>query len=228
MSKSVKQRLAAGEPVTVVNVDHVSPSLVEVLGSLPVHAVFIDCEQGAPDFLAVEDMARAARLTGLTSLVRIYQPEPWLVERTLFRKVDGIVVPRIDTADQAQRMIDAVKYCYPDDHSDKVLVIQIESSEALDNLDALLALDGIDAYFIGPVDLSKSLGHGGDYRCPPVQAVMDDTIARIRAGGRNAGVMVDRDNVQRYASLGVTFFYEHVNGFLRYGAELFAAEAERT
>ncbi len=227
MGNSLKPRLAAGKPVTVVNVDHVSPSLVEVLGTLPVHAVFIDCEQGAPDFLAVEDMARAARLAGLTSLVRIYQPEPWLVERTLFRKVDGIVVPRIDTPDQAQRMIDAVKYCYPNDHGEKILVIQIESSEALDNLDALLALDGIDAYFIGPVDLSKSLGHGGDYRCQPIQDVMDETIARIRAGGRNAGIMVDRDNVQRYASLGVTFFYEHVNGFLRYGAEAFAAEAER-
>lgn len=228
MGNPVKQRLAAGEPVTVVNADHVSPSLVEMLGSLPVDAVFIDCEQGAPDFLAVEDMARAARLTGLTSLVRIYQPEPWLVERTLFRKVDGIVVPRIDTPDQAQRMIDAVKYCYPDDHDNKILVIQIESSEALDNLDALLELDGIDAYFIGPVDLSKSLGHGGDYQCSPMQKVMDDTIARIRAGGRNAGIMVDRDTVHRYASLGVTFFYEHVNGFLRYGAEAFAAEAERT
>ncbi len=228
MGNPLKQRLAAGRPVTVVNVDHVSPSLVEVLGSLPVHAVFIDCEQGAPDFLAVEDMARAARLTGLTSLARIYQPEPWLVERTLFRKVDGIVVPRIDTPDQARRMIDAVRYCYPDGYEDKVLVIQIESREALDNLDALLALDGIDAYFIGPVDLSKSLGHGGDYRCPPMQKVMDETIGRIRAGGRNAGVMVDRDTVQRYASLGVTFFYEHVNGFLRYGAEVFAAEAERS
>ena len=125
-------------------------------------------------------------------------------------------------------MIDAVKYCYPDDHGDKVLVIQIESREALDNLDDLLALDGIDAYFIGPVDLSKSLGHGGDYRCPPMQDVMDETIARIRAGGRNPGVMVDRGNVQRYAALGVTFFYEHVDGFLRYGAEAFAAEAKRT
>ena len=119
---------------------------------------------------------------------------PHILQRVTARKVDGIVVPRIDTPEQAQRMIDAVKYCYPDDHGDKVVVIQIESREALDNLDALLALDGIDAYFIGPVDLSKSLGHGGDYRCPPVQAVMDDTIARIRAGGRNAGI-VDKTGV---------------------------------
>lgn len=225
MKIPMKETLAAGKAATVVNLDHVSPSLVEALGGLPVDAVFLDCEQGAPDFLAVEDMARAARLVGLTSLVRIYQPAPWLVERVMFRRVDGIVVPRIDTAAQAAEMVDAMRYCYPDDHASKVLVVQVESAAALDNLDAILAVDGIDAYFIGPVDLSKSLGHRGDYRNDEMQAVIDDTIGRICAAGRVAGVMVDRESVGRYAALGVRFFYEHVNNFLHYGADDFARAA---
>lgn len=221
MGNRVKQRLADGETVTLVNVDHVSPSLVESLGKIPVDAVFFDCEQGAPDFLAVEDMARAARLTGLTSVVRIYAPEDWLVERCMFRGVDGIVVPRIDTAAQAARMVGAMRYCYPKNHDEKIVIVQIESAAALDNLPAILAVDGIDAFFIGPVDLAKSLGHAGEYRVPEMQQVIDETIARIRDAGRAPGMMVDRDTAHRYRNLGVQLLYEHANNFLRYGVEAF-------
>jgi 2-keto-3-deoxy-L-rhamnonate aldolase RhmA len=221
MANRVKQRLADGNVVTLVNVDHVSPSLVESLGRIPVDAVFFDCEQGAPDFLAVEDMARAARLTGLTSVVRIYAPEDWLVERCMFRGVDGIVVPRIDTPDEAARMVRAMQYCYPNNHDEKIVIVQIESAAALDNLSAILAVDGIDAFFIGPVDLAKSLGHAGDYRVPAMQQVIDETIARIRDAGKAPGMMVDRETVRRYQNLGVQLLYEHANNFLRYGVEAF-------
>ena len=222
MGNRVKQRLADGKTVTLVNVDHVSPSLVEALGRIPVDAVFLDCEQGAPDFLAVEDMARAARLTGLTSVVRIYKPEDWLVERVMFRGVDGIVVPRIDTADQAAQMVRAMRYCYPANHDEKIVIVQIESAAALDNLPTILAVGGIDAFFIGPVDLAKSLGHAGDYRTPDMQRIIDETIGRIRAAGKAPGMMVDRGTVGRYTKLGVQLLYEHANNFIRYGVETFS------
>ncbi len=222
MGNRVKQRLAEGKTVTLVNVDHVSPSLVEALGRIPVDAVFLDCEQGAPDFLAVEDMARAARLTGLTSVVRIYKPEDWLVERVMFRGVDGIVVPRIDTADQAAQMVRAMRYCYPANHDEKIVIVQIESAAALDNLPTILAVDGIDAFFVGPVDLAKSLGHAGDYRTPEMQRIIDETVARIRAAGRAPGMMVDQDTVNRYTKAGVQLLYEHANNFIRYGVETFS------
>jgi len=225
MSRHIKERLANGGIVTLVNVDHVSPSLVEVLGRASVDAVFFDCEQGAPDFLAVEDMARAARLTGLASVVRIYTPEDWLVERCMFRGVDGIVVPRIDNADQAARMVDAMRYCYPKNHDEKIVIVQIESAAALENLPTILAVDGIDAYFVGPVDLAKSLGHAGDYRIPEMQQVIDETIARICAAGRAPGMMVDRHTVRRYTELGVQLLYEHANNFIRYGLEAFTEAA---
>lgn len=226
MGNRVKQRLADGETVTLVNVDHVSPSLVETLGRLPVDAVFIDCEQGAPDFQAVEDMARAARLTGVTSVVRIYAPQDWLVERCMFRGVDGIVVPRIDAADQAMQMVRAMRYCYPRNHDEKIVIVQIESATALDNLSAILDVEGIDAFFIGPVDLAKSLGHAGDYHVPEMQRVIDETIGRIRAAGKAPGMMVDRDTVCRYKTSGVQLLYEHANNFLRYGVEAFTAALE--
>jgi 4-hydroxy-2-oxoheptanedioate aldolase len=172
MSEALRAKLARGEPVVVVNPDHPSASLVERLGRLPIDAVFIDCEQGSPDVESVEHMARAARLTGVASLVRLYTREDWAIERYLGRGVDGIVVPRLEKASEAQNVVAAVRYCYPRDHARKLVVIQIETRSALEGLDDFLAVDGVDVLFLGPIDLSKSLGHGGDYRGEAMLVVM--------------------------------------------------------
>ena len=166
MVKAFKNKIQRGETVLVINPDHPSPSLVQFMGGLPIDTVWIDCEQGSADVETVENMARAARLAGLVSLVRVFSPEAWVIERFLFR--------------------------------------------------------GIDVYMIGPVDLAKSLGFEGDFRQPEVQQVIDETISAIRAAGKVAGILVDRDNVRRYLDQGVGFLYVHANDFLAKGAADFA------
>lgn len=222
MIQAFKDKLATGGAVLVVNPDHPSPSLVESLGRLPIDAVWIDCEQGAADVETVENMARAARVAGLVSMVRIFAPEDWAIERYMFRGLDGLVVPRLDSAAQAQGVVDALSYCFPKTHQEKLLVVQIESQSALDDLAGFLAVDGIDVYMIGPVDLAKSLGFEGDYRRPEVQAAIDETIAAIRAAGKAVGILVERDNVARYRDRGAQFLYAHANAFLSHGARDFA------
>ena len=222
MIQAFKDKLAKGAPVLVVNPDHPSPSLVESLGRLPIDAVWIDCEQGAADVETVENMARAARVAGLVSMVRIFAPEDWAIERYMFRGLDGLVVPRLDSAAQAQGVVDALRYCFPKTHQDKLLVVQIESRSAIQDLAGFLQVDGIDVYMIGPVDLAKSLGFEGDYREPEVQAAIDETIAKIREAGKAAGILVERDNVGRYRDRGVQFLYAHANAFLSRGALDFA------
>ena len=222
MIQAFKDKLATGAAVLVVNPDHPSPSLVESLGRLPIDAVWIDCEQGAADVETVENMARAARLAGLVSMVRIFAPEDWAIERYMFRGLDGLVVPRLDSAAQAQGVVDALRYCFPKTHGDKLLVVQIESRAALEDLAGFLDVDGIDVYMIGPVDLAKSLGFEGDYRRPEVQQAIDETIATIREAGKAAGILVERDNVARYRDRGVQFLYAHANAFLSRGARDFA------
>lgn len=222
MADAFRKKLQQGKPVLVINPDHPYPSLVEFLGRLPVDAVFIDCEQGSADVETVENLARAARLGGITPLVRIFSPEDWVIERYLGRGVDGLVVPRIDTVEQAAGVVDGVRYCYPKTWREKIVVIQIETRPALDTLDEMLRLEGIDCYFIGPVDLAKSLGYEGDYRHPDVQQAMNEAIARIRERGKVAGIMVDRDNAGAYVEAGVQFLYAHVNDFLSLGAADFA------
>lgn len=226
MTGAFRKRLASGQPVIVLNADHPSPSLVERIGALPVDAVFIDCEQGSPDVESVENMARAARVKGLVSLVRLFDRQDWVIERYLGRGVDGIVVPRIESADEAARVVAAVRYCLPATHAEKLVVVQVETKGALDELDALLALEGIDVLFVGPVDLAKSLGFAGDHRCPDMQAILRETIARISRAGRCAGILVDQDNVAGWIQAGARFLYEHADSFLAAGARDFARTVE--
>lgn len=221
MVEGFKAKLQHGETVTVINPDHPNPSLVEFLGRLSVDAVFIDCEQGSADVETVENMARAARLAKLTSIVRLFSSEDWVIERYLGRGVDGIVVPRLERSEQAAQVVEAVRYCYPKDAEQKLVIVQIETRAALETLNEFLLLDGIDAYFIGPVDLAKDLGFEGDFRQAEVQKAIDGAIATIRDAGKVAGILVDRDNARRYAERGVQFLYTHVNEYLTYGSEEF-------
>lgn len=223
MSAAFRTKLAAGEPVIVVNPDHPSASLVERLGRLPVDAVFIDCEQGSADVETVEHMARAARLAGLTSLLRLFTKDDWAIERYMGRGVDGIVVPRLERAEEAHAVVEAVRYCYPRSFSDKIVIVQVETRAALEALDAFLAVDGIDVLFLGPVDLSKSLGHAGDYRGDAMQRALAEAVAQIARRGRAAGMLVDHTDAADWVRRGARFLYTHADGFLAAGAGSFRA-----
>ena len=225
-AERLRAKLARDEPLVVVNADHPSASFVEVLARQPIDVVFIDCEQGSPDVESVENMARAARLHSMASVVRVFSPADWVLERYLFRGVDGVVVPRVDRAVDARQVVESVRYCFPRDPVGRFVSVQIETANAVDELDDFLAVDGIDVYFIGPVDLAKSMGHDGDFRAPEVQEVMDSIISRTRAAGRHVGILVDDGNVADYVSKGVRFLYTHANAFVTTGAHAFAALAE--
>jgi len=225
MTAQLKRKLAEQEPVLVINVNHPAAGLVEALGRLPVDAVFFDCEQGSPGIESVENMARAARLAGIPSLCRLHGPEDWLIERYLFRGINGIVIPRLDRGEQAAGVVEAVRYCLPELHKEIAIVVQIESGKAVEDLTAFLSVEGIDCMFLGPVDLAKSMGFGGDFNHPEVQTVIDDTITRIVKAGKTAGMLVTRETVAEYHKKGVRFFYEHVNTVLSYGIDAFWQKA---
>ncbi len=86
------------------------------------------------------------------------------------------------------------------------LLVQAETRLALSNLDAILATDGIDGVFIGPADLSASMGQVGNPGHPEVQAAIDDAITRIRRAGKAPGILTaDTSLAKRYLELGATF-----------------------
>ena len=217
-----KNKLRAGT-VTVANADYPSPSLVEFLGRPELHldAVMIDLEQGSADVERLEDMARAARLAGLCSLVRAFSPDAWVIERLMLRGVDGIVVPRLETPGQYRELVQNVRYCFPKTFESKVVIAQIESACAYERLDEILAVEGIDVFFIGPVDLSKSMGHEGNYAVPAVAAVIEDICRRARMAGRAVGILVKPHDLQDWQRRGISFLYFHVNDWITLGARDF-------
>ena len=216
--QTFKQRLRDRQTVSLINANHACAGMVDFVCRLGIDAIMLDCEQGNPSFVDVEDMSRAARLNGVSAIVRIPSIEPWIIERYVMRGIDGVVIPRLDTAAQAQQAIADVRYAAPADFDKKVIIVQIESVSAAQDLDNFLALPEIDCFFIGAVDLAKSMGFAGDYRQPEVMAELDRIIARIVAKGRTAGFLVKEHDLQSWQQKGASMLYAHVNDFLTMGS----------
>lgn len=217
----IKEKLARGEVVTMINPDHPSPSLVEFIGGLGFDAVFIDCEHGMAGIERVQDMCRAARVAGAAPVVRPDANEAWLITRYLAAGAGGVMVPHIHTAEAARELVAAVRYARHSDHAEKLVIAMVESRLALENLPDILTVDGIDVFFVGPGDLSNTLGMPGQRFHPKVRELVVDAGKRIVAAGKVAGTLIKRDNAMDYVDAGFRFLYEHANAFLADGAERF-------
>lgn len=224
-STKLKQRIAAKERLLVVNIDYSNASLVQYLACNLADVIFIDCEQGDTSIETIPDLVRAAHIEDTPVLVRLPDPRPSTIERYMLRGVDGIVVPRLESPDQASEVIETIQYCFADAAQSKTLVVQIESIGAAREIERFLEMDPIDACFVGPVDLARSMGAGGDYHTEAVSREIDQLIEQISSAGRMAGMLVNRDTIGRYEQAGVRFLYLHANDFLMHGSASFAPSA---
>lgn len=224
---ALKQQLARGEVAVMLNPDHTSPSLVEYLGGLGVcDAIFVDCEHGMAGPERVQEMCRAARAAGVVPIVRPEANQDWLITRYLDAGAGGVMVPHIHTAGDAKALVEAVRYAKPADHASRLIVAMAESTTALENLDAILAVPGIDVFFIGPGDLSNTLGMPGQRFHPKVKEMVQQAGRRVVAAGKVAGTLVKKENAREYVDAGFRFLYEHANTLLADGAARFKASLE--
>ena len=223
MSNPAKEKLQRGEPVMVINPDYPSPNMMEYLGGLGFDGVFIDCETGATTLEGVAATNNAARLAGVTSILRPASGEPWLISRYLSLGIGGVMVPHIHNAEAAREVVETVRYARSRDYEDKFVVALLESVEAMENLPDILQVEGIDVYFIGTGDLSHTMGYPGQRKHPEVQAVADRAIAQVCEAGMKAGISVDSSDEQSCLKKGVRFLYLHANVFLEQGAQGFIA-----
>ncbi len=217
MRTRAKERIAGGAVVDFINPDYPSPGLVEFLGRAGVDAIFIDCEHGSPDFERVEEMARAARLTGTAAIVRPMAADSALMTRYLERGIDGLMVPHVDDSKTARAVVETIRYTRWRDFEDVIFMAQVESIRAIDNLPGLLAVAGIDVYFIGPGDLSHDMGHAGEFAHPEVEAQIQRAREAILGANKCAGVLVNPETVARRVEEGFRVLYEHANTFIRRG-----------
>jgi 2-keto-3-deoxy-L-rhamnonate aldolase RhmA len=218
MANAFKDKLGRDEVVVVLNPDHPSPSLTEFVASLGFDGVFIDCEHGVASVERVQDMCRAARAAGVQSIVRPESSAPFLITRYLDAGAGGIMAAHVESVAAAREIVETVRYARPKDHRDKVVVAMIESLKAVANLPELLKVEGIDVFFIGPNDLSHSMGYPAQMHHPEVKAMVKKASAAIRAAGKIPGTLVVGETAAEFVAAGCRFLYEHANSLIVAGA----------
>jgi 2-keto-3-deoxy-L-rhamnonate aldolase RhmA len=192
------------------------------LVELGADSIFVDCEQGSWGFEDVRNAAQVIRGAGGAAIVRPDSHQRSLLIRYLNAGADGLMVPMVDTAAQARAIVDAGRYACLADHERRLVVSMIETPDAIGNIDELLAVDGIDVFFIGPGDLSQNMGYppAPPFGQPRPLAVIDKVgfaVDKIRVAGKIAGTLVTADELPYWLEKGVKFFYVHSDPFLRLG-----------
>ena len=186
----IKQKLAAGQVVTMFNPDFASPRLVEYLGGFGMDVVWIDAERMSYDFERIEEMTRAARLAGIASVARPWLNDAGLITRYFDCGVDGIMVPHVEDGATARKMVDIVRYARPKDHAEKIVIIMVETPAAIERIAEIAAVPGVDVINIGVNDVALALGLPGQPEHPEVTALLETAIARVVKGGKTAGLNV--------------------------------------
>ena len=211
-----KQKLATGAPVfgTMIT-ECLRPEMVPALAASAVDFFIVDTEHSPGDLHEIEALARTSRQFGIAPLVRITDNEYFLIARVMDCGAAGVVAPRIHSAEAAKRVVDAVKYppagrrgygmrgiltdftsantadAIERENSQTIVVVQVESAEALADLENIVRVPGIDATMIGPFDLSISLGVPGDFNHPKMKdafrRVADVCLASTVAPGVHLG-----------------------------------------
>lgn len=217
---TLRKRLAAGEHLLMINPNHVSSGLAGRLPELGADLIFIDCEHGTAGFDDAREMARAARSAGGGAILRPDSHQRSLITRYFNAGVDGVMVPLVNTAEQARNIVSIVRYACPSDYEKKLVVAMVETVEAIANLEEILAVEGIDVFFVGPGDLSQSMGYlpavpRGQPRPRDVLDLVETTLTRIRAAGRIAGTLVIEEDIGHWSRFGAQLLYCHVDPFLR-------------
>ncbi len=242
----LKAKIRAGEPTFGVSVMIPSPQVVEMVGRLGFDWVLIDCEHGTITPETVELMVMAAASSGITPIARPWRNSADAILRVMDRGVMGVQVPHVNTAADARRAVSAAKYhplgsrglaagTRPAHYGlgvtaseyiewvnrETLVCVQLEESEALQNIDEILAVDGVDVFFVGPSDLSQSMGYPGQTSAPPVQEAIDGAFAAIVAAGKAPGSAGGADAIASYLRKGCLYVYTHVPKLLAAGAEAF-------
>ena len=224
-----KQALQEGRPQIGLWQSLASPYAAELCAASGFDWLLFDGEHAPNDVPTMLAQLQAVSAYPSHPVARPPIGEARLIKQYLDLGFQTLMVPLIDTALQAEEMVRAMRYppagirgfgagsarvsnwnrvenYFQDADAQMCLLVQAETAEAMKNLEAIVAVEGVDGVFIGPADLSASLGHGGNAGHPDVQSVIEDGIRRIVQGGKAAGILTSNEEwARRYLGLGATF-----------------------
>jgi 4-hydroxy-2-oxoheptanedioate aldolase len=189
----------------------------------------LDAEHGPNDLRSLLAQLQAVAPYESHPVVRIRVGDTHIIKQVLEIGAQTLLIPMVETAEQAADLVAAMQYppagvrgvgaalgrssrwnrmaAYPKQAGDEMcLLVQIETRRGVENIKAIAGTPGVDGVFIGPADLSASMGHLGDMTHPDVLATIEQLIGHIRAAGKAPGILMgDEGLVKRYLELGCMF-----------------------
>jgi 4-hydroxy-2-oxoheptanedioate aldolase len=206
-----KRALAARRPQIGLFLGMADAHVADLLADTGFDWLLIDGEHGPNDLRTILAQLRALAAHEAHAVVRILDHDPARIKQLVDVGAQTLMAPMVETAAQARELVRAMRYpplgirgvgtamaraarwngvgdYFAHADAEQCLIVQIESQAALEDLDNIARVDGVDGVFVGPSDLAASLGHLGNPGHPDVQAKVRDAIARITAAGKAAGV----------------------------------------
>ena len=226
LSDILKKRFKAGETLYGTFIDSCCEDLIEIVGLAGFDFAVVDSEHSTADPATGLRLLRAAETRNLPTLIRVPNDLPSTILKVMDFGSAGVMVPLVHTAAQAQAVTDSVKYyprgrrgtammrgadyCFIDNeeyfsrtNNNAFVMVQAESMESIANLKAISETKELDSVFIGPYDLSQSMGIPGQVNDPRMLTVIESAAKTIRAAGKVAGIFAGSvENAKRFANWG--------------------------
>ncbi|MEP6740517.1 MAG: aldolase/citrate lyase family protein [Caldimonas sp.] len=226
--------------------------VAEMMATTGFDWLLIDGEHAPNDLSSVLAQLQAVAPYPVSAIVRPVEGDTALIKQYLDAGAQTLLVPMVHTAKQAEQVVAATRYAprgvrgfgsqmarvsrwsriegYAEHAHDEICVlVQAESVQAMDNLEAIAAVDGVDGVFFGPADLSASMGHLGRPDDPEVLAAIDAGIAKVLAAGKSPGIIAtDTTMAEHYLKAGALFVAVGVEaGLLVHAASKLATRFKR-
>ncbi len=240
----VKTRLSSKQPVVGVLSNSADPTIAELCGFSGLDFYMIDGEHSPVTTAQVQDIVRACEVSGITPLARVRSNDPKLILQFLDAGVMGIMLPGVRTAAEAEALVEAIKYPpagkrgfapvrsadyllgtmnqgeYIEFANEQILILpQIEDQEAIDNLDELTTVAGIDGFVIGPRDLAMSMGYYDGASHDEVKRTIAGAVEKINRSGMIVGTTaISGDQARALADRGVHFCLVSLAGLIHSAA----------
>ena len=218
------------------------PAFIEVMGYAGLDYVIIDLEHGPVTVQTAQNLIRAAQLSGVFPIIRTKENCDFIFGEALDIGAGGLQIPQITTKAEAEAVMEKVKFhpegkrgvCrfvraagysakdrfdYFTDANRAVIILQIEGTEGIAAIDDILDVKGIDVIFVGPYDLSQSLGLTGQVDHPLVEEKMLEIVQKCKEKGVTAGTFADGfDSAEKWRGKGVRYISYSVDVGIFYGA----------
>jgi len=206
--------LALGSWITLAH-----PAIAEIMANAGFDWLAVDLEHSVITIREAEELIRIIDLSGVAPLVRLTSNNPDLIKRVMDAGAHGVIVPMVKSPDEAMLAVDSVKYPESGKRSiglaraqgygigfqdyfqwqqdSSVVIVQIEHIEAVNNLEKIFSIDGVDGYIVGPYDLSGSMGIPGQFEHPEFLKAMERIRATAAAMDMPGGIHIIEPDPQQ-------------------------------